>query len=147
ILIPVYFWIQHIFYRKSIAKIASYIAIFLEGNETNLMWENRVKDIDLKIKGPRITYNMRIYLLPYPILLIVSILIAIWKFKPDNELLILIIISIAITLIILLIAKKTIIPYTELRKPWIDAFKELKSQEESALTKATDQARQDGCQK
>jgi hypothetical protein len=131
ILIPIYFWIQHVFYRNSIAKIASYIAIFLEGKKTNLMWENRVKEIDLKTKGHRIPYIMRILLLPYPILLIVSILIMIWKFQADIPLLIKLLISTTITLIILLIAKKTIIPYTKLRKPWIDAFEKIKSQEES----------------
>ncbi len=125
IAIPVYFWIQHTYYRKSVAKIATYIAIFLEGRESNLMWENRVRIVDLEEIGPQIPYIMRKYFHPYPIMLIISLLIILSKI---NFILALLLIY-PIIMVVLRIAKKTDIPYTELRKPWIQAWEKIKLQQ------------------
>ncbi|MFZ5449359.1 MAG: hypothetical protein ACOZFS_12045 [Thermodesulfobacteriota bacterium] len=126
ILIPIYFWIQQTFYRKNIAKIGSYIATFLEGHEKNLMWETRIHLMDSKEKGVGFAYVLRALFHPYPILLIVSIIILIWTLKLPYRLLI----SFIITLLIWLIALKTYRPYAKIRAPWIDGWENIKLEEQ-----------------
>jgi hypothetical protein len=125
ILIPIYFWIQQTLYRKNIAKIASYIAIFLEGHEHKLMWETRVHVMDSK-EGSDFTYILRAMLQPYPILLMVSILILILTLKlPYTPF-----ISFIIMLLIWPMAIKTYLPYSKIRPALIDKWKNIKLEEQ-----------------
>lgn len=132
-LIPVYFWIEHTNYRNAIAKVASYIAVFLEGKETNLMWERRVHGVDAKHHRFRISYFMRTLFLPYPVIFLISIIISAWKMKPTNAPLwsVLVVLS-GIALITLVIARRADVPYTKLREQWLSLFKQIKAEEESS---------------
>jgi hypothetical protein len=125
ILIPIYFWIQNTLYRKNIAKIASYIATFLENQNAHLMWETRVHLFErIKEKNP-FMYILRALLHPYPILLIVSLLILIFTLKlPYAPLL-----SVIVILLIWPIALIAYRPYKKLRPSLLETWELVKSQE------------------
>jgi hypothetical protein len=137
-IIPAYFWIQHTNHRNAIAKIASYIATFLEGPETQLMWERRTRNPDLKYKYPRYPYFMRSLLLPYPVLFLVSILSSFWVSRsiyfPRLLWWAALMISCIITLLVLYVARKTDIHFGKLLKPWNEAFRSLKELEQKQNT-------------
>lgn len=132
VLIPVYFWVQHVNHRNAIAKLGAYISIFFEGNVTKLMWERRVHKVDLKHQAFHLPYFLRRFLMPYPVLLIISIAFLIWNVKPTNWPLCLALFLVSLDILIIwVIATLADVPYAKLREPWIEAFMELKSQEES----------------
>jgi len=53
-MLPIYFWIQHALYRTEVAKLSAYIIVFLESQETGLMWETRIHRADLAVGGGEI---------------------------------------------------------------------------------------------
>lgn len=74
-MLPIYFWIQHALYRNEVAKLSAYITVFLENPATGLMWETRVHRADLlDSRVGKLAYATRSVMLPYPILLVVSLL-------------------------------------------------------------------------
>ena len=79
--IPIYFWLQHRSHRVGIAKLAAYISVFLESEETGLLWETRLRDQKLRIPVSHIPYRLRTFFHPYPVLLATSILLTFWQLK------------------------------------------------------------------
>ena len=84
--IPIYFWLQHRGHRVGMAKLAAYISVFLENEETGLFWETRLRD--QKLRSPVFHAQYRIsffqptsFFHPYPVLLATSILLTLWQFK------------------------------------------------------------------
>jgi chromate transport protein ChrA len=137
--IPAYFWIQHINHRIATAKIAAYISIFIEGANTRLMWERRLRETHLGDKGEvsvRPPSWMRRFLLPYPTLIIGSFIAFYWEFRrtylssmsPALEAAAALIVFI-ITFGILRTAKRTDKPYSEMIQAWKDAYEGLRKRE------------------
>src|SRR5438067_5417646 len=79
--IPLYFWLQHRTHRVGIAKLAAYISVFLESEETGLLWETRLRDQYLKVPVSQIPYRLRTFFHPYPVLLATSIVLTFWQLK------------------------------------------------------------------
>jgi hypothetical protein len=129
-LIPIYFWIQHTFFRQAIAKIGSYIAVFIESSDVCLMWENRLNLMELAQGKPRVLYALKSLLLPYPILLMVSALTTFITQGKDLRVEIIIGGSTALILSIGILAKKADIQYVDLRAKWLTIFHEAREAEE-----------------
>jgi hypothetical protein len=129
-LIPVYFWIQHSFFRQAIAKIASYIAIFLEDSDLSLKWETRLQRVDVAQGKPRLLYALKSLLLPYPILLMISALTTFIALRRDLPIWVVIVGSTALILGIGILAKKADVQYVDLRVKWLSAFREEREAEE-----------------
>jgi hypothetical protein len=135
--IPMYFWLKHIDHRNTIAKAAAYIRTFLEGSETNLMWESRTRSENLKYQGSRFTYWSVTFLLPYPVLVIVSIVTTFWSLRHTYFSLLpswlMILVSLVVVFIVLMVAKKADKSYMALLKPWNEAFEDFKLLEKCLL--------------
>ena len=121
-LIPIYFWIQHTFHKQAIAKIASYIAIFIEDPDVCLLWENRLQRVDLMESKPRLLYALKLLLLPYPILLMISTLTAFVTLGARLPIGFIVGGSAVLIVSIGILAKRADAPYVDLRAKWQDAF-------------------------
>jgi hypothetical protein len=133
--VPMYFWIQHLNTRNKIAKIGSYIGIFLEGSDMRLMWERRTHSTIINSAHSRRSWRARIYLLPYATLLIASLLATFWsltsKYFPSWHLGWLISISAIIPLIVWFVAIKLTPSFDKLIEAWDESFQLVKNFEES----------------
>jgi hypothetical protein len=130
---PAYFWIRHSLYRSAIAKLSAYISVFLESSDLGLMWETRGHQVDLLgYERRKFAHVAKVFLLPYPILLIVSI-VAILETVDMGSLSSLWILGAAllVTLAIVLLAKLASSDFALLREGWLLRYQKIKAQEES----------------
>lgn len=134
-LVPVYFWIQHISYRRAAAKLSAYISVFLEGPDTGLRWETRVHRADVEGNRRSLFYIARSVLLPYPVLIAVSLLTMTAAIRPISSNLPLTVGGLAVTVMILVyVARAVDQSFVQLRKSWLSIYKQLKAEELSTLT-------------
>ncbi|MFL6260292.1 MAG: hypothetical protein ACJ76Y_11320 [Thermoanaerobaculia bacterium] len=130
-MLPIYFWIQHALYRTEVAKLSAYITVFLESPKSGLMWETRVHKADLaESRGGKLAYAARAIILPYPILVTVSLLTMLGSLKPEslNVPLAIVLSAIAI-LVIILAAILTNSSLARLRKHWLEIYENIKEEE------------------
>jgi hypothetical protein len=131
-LIPIYFWIQHVNYRRTLAKISSYIAVFLEG-KNQLMWHRR-NHIQMRLKSSQVRFYLRAFLLPYPVLLIVSILVSIWYLRQTYiqawPLWILTTLSVGVIALVSMIAERTDRAFWDILDGWNQKFEAIKQRED-----------------
>lgn len=128
--IPFYFWIQHTIYRQAIAKIAAYIATFIENPDIGLMWENRLQWTDRMESRPRLLYALKSFLLPYPILALVSVLTTLFKLGSKHlPMWSLLAGSVFLALGVIAIARRADVHYVDLRANWRNAFMDTKDVE------------------
>jgi hypothetical protein len=131
--LPIYFWLQHRSHRVSVAKLAAYISVFLENDESGLFWETRVRDGRLRLPVSRTPYRLRSFFHPYPILLATSILLTFWQFKtlyspgPFGFRATLFFVFVFVATIV--VSKTADASYDTLTKKWRSAFLALKSAE------------------
>jgi hypothetical protein len=129
--LPIYFWLQHRSHRVSVAKLAAYISVFLEGEHSGLHWETRLRDKRLRMPLSRTPYVLRSFLYPYPVLIATSIILTFWQLKslyrpgPLSWRSIGFIFLVLIATI--LISRAADAPYDTLTTKWRVAFTELKS--------------------
>ncbi len=133
IIIPIYFWIQHVNNRRKLAKISSYIAVFMEG-KNQLMWHRRNHAHMTGAKASPIRFYSRAFLLPYPVLIIVSVLVSLWSLRqayPQRwPLWFLALISAVVTLMVGLIAHRADRSFSDLLDGWNGTFDAIKKREQ-----------------
>jgi hypothetical protein len=132
--LPVYFWIQHALYRIEVAKLSAYITVFLESPETGLMWETRVHRAELvgrgKSKLAYLVYGARAIILPYPVLVTISLLTMRGSLKPGSLSIPLVASFLTGTILVsILAAIPTTSSFVRLRKRWVEIYKMIKEEE------------------
>lgn len=131
IIIPIYFWIQHVNNRRKLAKLSSYLSVFLEG-KGGLMWHRR-NQIQMRIKVSPLRYYLRSLLLPYPLLIIVSTFVLVWYLRrayiSDWPLWLLISATAIVVVAVVFVAHKSDRLFSDMLAEWESKFKEIAEQE------------------
>jgi hypothetical protein len=101
------------------------------------MWERRTRNENLKYEDSKFAYWSVTFLLPYPVLVILSVLTTFWSLRHTYFSLLpswlMILISLVVIVVVCVVAKTADKSWNDFLKPWNEAFQDMKLQEQSSL--------------